>query len=135
MSAARPSAVVVSRRGRPGQDALAGDDPTLILCPATLTLQWQAELLDKLGIPSAVWSSAKKRWIDHRGRDICTRGPEDIANCPMQIAIASTGLIFHNSEERRRLLGRRYGMGSWTKRAARAGGAGLANAGRTTCWI
>ena len=87
--------------------ALLGDGPTLILCPATLTLQWQAELLDKLGIPSAVWSSAKKRWIDHRGHDIRTRGTEDIAK---QNAIVSTGLIFHDSEERRHLIERRYGM-------------------------
>jgi len=36
----------------------------LILCPSTLTLQWQVELKDKLGIPSAVWSSAKKVWLD-----------------------------------------------------------------------
>jgi hypothetical protein len=85
-----------------------GDDPTLILCLATLTLQWQAELLDKLGIPSAVWSSAKQRWIDHLWHDIRTRGPEDIAK---QIAIVSTGLIFHDSEERRHLLGHRHGMG------------------------
>jgi len=84
-----------------------GDDPTLILCLATLTLQWQAELLDKLGIPSAVWSSAKQRWIDHLWHDIRTRGPEDIAK---QIAIVSTGLIFHDSEERRHLLGHRHGM-------------------------
>jgi len=84
-----------------------GDGPTLILCPATLIWQWQAELLDKLGIPSAVWSSAKKRWIDHLEHDIRTRDPEDIAK---QIAIVSTGLIFHDSAERRHVLGRRYGM-------------------------
>ena len=46
------------------------DGPILILCPATLTLQWQVELSDKLGIPSAVWSSTKKVWLDHRGGDI-----------------------------------------------------------------
>ena len=39
---------------------LLDDGPVLILCPATLTLQWQVELKDKLGIPSAVWLSAKK---------------------------------------------------------------------------
>lgn len=36
---------------------LLNDGPVLILCPATLTLQWQVELADKLGIPSAVWLS------------------------------------------------------------------------------
>src|SRR5258708_35412123 len=35
---------------------LLEDGAVLILCPSTLTLQWQVELLDKLGIPSAVWS-------------------------------------------------------------------------------
>ena len=35
------------------------DGPVLILCPSTLTLQWQVELQDKLGIPSAVWSSTR----------------------------------------------------------------------------
>ena len=88
---------------------LLEDGPVLILCPATLTFQWQVELADKLGIPSAVWSSAKKLWLDHRGHEIRVRGPEDIARCPSQIAIVSTGLIFHDSEERRHLLERKYG--------------------------
>ena len=47
--------------------ALLDDGPVLILCPSTLTLQWQVELTDKLGIPSAVWSSTKKVWIDPKG--------------------------------------------------------------------
>jgi hypothetical protein len=88
---------------------LLDDGPVLILCPSTLTLQWQVELTDKLGIPSAVWSSTKKVWIDPRGHIIKTRGPEDIARCPFRIAIASTGLIFHDSDECRYLLGRRAG--------------------------
>ena len=88
---------------------LLDDGPVLILCPATLTLQWQVELADKLGIPSAVWSSTKKLWLDHRGHEIRVSGPEDIARCPAQIAIVSTGLIFHDSEERKHLLGRKYG--------------------------
>jgi hypothetical protein len=46
----------------------------LILCPSTLTLQWQVELKDKLGIPSAVWSSTQKVWIDAHGHLIKTRG-------------------------------------------------------------
>ena len=88
---------------------LLEDGPVLILCPATLTMQWQVELDDKLGIPSVVWSSTKKLWLDHRGHEIRVRGPEDIARCPSQIAIVSTGLIFHNSEEREHLLKRKYG--------------------------
>ena len=42
--------------------ALLGDGPVLILCPATLTTQWQIELKDKLNIPSAVWLSSEKAW-------------------------------------------------------------------------
>ena len=34
---------------------LLGDGPVLILAPATLGQQWQVELSDKLGVPSAVW--------------------------------------------------------------------------------
>lgn len=88
---------------------LLGDGPVLILCPSTLTFQWQVELADKLGIPSAVWLSTKKEWSDPKGHIIKTRGPEDIARCPLRIAIVSTGLIFHDSEERRYLLDRKYG--------------------------
>ena len=88
---------------------LLGDGPVLILCPSTLTIQWQVELADKLGIPSVVWSSAKKVWLDSRGHEIRTRGAEDIARCPAQIAIVSTGLIFHDSDERQHLLSRKYG--------------------------
>ena len=89
--------------------ALLGDGSVLILCPSTLTIQWQVELTDKLGIPSAVWSSTKKVWLDPRGHEIRTRGAEDVARCPAQIAIVSTGLIFHDSEERGHLLTRKFG--------------------------
>ena len=106
--------------------ALLNDGPVLILCPATLTLQWQVELADKLGIPSMVWASAKKVWLDHRGHEIRTRGAEDVAYCPAQIAIVSTGLIFHNSDERKYLLERKYAMVILDEahRARRRGGMG-----------
>ena len=84
--------------------SLLDDGPALILCPATLTVQWQIELTDKLGIPSSVWSSTKKLWLDHRGHEIQTRGPGDIVHCPSQIAIVSTGLIIHESSECEHLL-------------------------------
>src|SRR5262245_50354570 len=88
---------------------LLDDGPVLILCPSTLTLQWQVELKDKLGIPSVVWLSAKKVWVDEHGHIIKTRGPEDIARCPFRIAIVSTGLLVHDSDERRLLLERKFG--------------------------
>jgi SNF2 family DNA or RNA helicase len=89
--------------------ALLDDGPVLILCPSTLTLQWQVELKDKLGIPSAVWHSNRKEWIDPNGHIIKTRGPEDIVRCPFKIALVSTGLIFQNTPERQHLLKRKYG--------------------------
>ena len=89
--------------------ALLDDGPVLILCPLTLTLQWQVELSDKLGIPSAVWSSQRKLWIDPKGHIIRTNGPDDVTRCPFRIAIVSTGLIFHDSEERKYLLERKFG--------------------------
>ena len=106
--------------------SLLDDGPVLILCPATLTLQWQTELADKLGIPSAVWSSVKKVWLDHRGHEIRTRGAEDIGRCPAQIAIVSTGLVFHDSAECQFLLERKYGtvILDEAHRARRRGGLG-----------
>jgi hypothetical protein len=38
-----------------------------------------------------------------------TRGAEDIAHCPFRIAIVSTGLIFHRSDEFRILLEQKFG--------------------------
>ena len=90
--------------------ALLGDGPALILAPATLCEQWQTELYDKLGIPSARWVSRanKKVWIDHDGHMIRTiRGAEDILACPYRVAIVSTGLLMKKSEEAALLLAKR----------------------------
>ena len=89
--------------------ALLDDGPVLILCPSTLTMQWQVELKDKLGIPSAVWLSNRKVWIDANGHTIKTRGAEDVARCPYRIAIVSTGLIVQAADEGRYLLERKFG--------------------------
>jgi len=108
--------------------ALLGDGPVLILCPSTLTFQWQVELKDRLGIPSAVWLSNKKVWVDDNGHVIKTNGAADVIHCPFRIAIVSTGLIFHDSEERAALLGRRGGYGTVildeAHKARRRGGLG-----------
>ena len=86
---------------------LLGDGPALILAPATLCEQWQTELIEKLGIPSARWISNQKAWIDHRGHTIPSR-PEDIARCPYKVAIVSTGLMMRaDAIERRALLEKR----------------------------
>ncbi|TGE21863.1 DEAD/DEAH box helicase [Hymenobacter aquaticus] len=106
--------------------ALLDDGPVLILCPSTLTRQWQVELTDKLGIPSAVWSSSRKAWLDPKEHVIKTRGAEDVANCPFRIAIVSTGLLFHQSAECEYLLRRKYGtvVLDEAHRARRRGGMG-----------
>lgn len=76
--------------------ALLEDGPVLILTPSTLTTQWQIEMMDKLGIPVAVWSSQKKVWIGVEGQILSPRGDiASIKKCPYKIAIISTGLIMH----------------------------------------
>lgn len=90
--------------------ALMGDGKVLILCPSTLTFQWQTELSDRLGIPSAVWLSSKKCWQDEHGHVIKnTVGAAGIKHCPSAIAIVSQGLIFHKGYECEELLALRYG--------------------------
>ncbi|MBV1800653.1 phospholipase D-like domain-containing anti-phage protein [Siccirubricoccus sp. G192] len=86
--------------------ALLGDGPALILAPATLCEQWQTELIEKLGVPSARWISNRKEWMDHRGHVIPSR-PEDIVRSPYKVAIVSTGLVMRDSVERKALLERR----------------------------
>ena len=88
---------------------LLGDGPALVLAPATLCQQWQVELKDKLGLPSAVWLSSAKVWRDANGHIIKTRGAEDIRRCPFQIGIVSTGLIVQGTAEARTLLECRFG--------------------------
>lgn len=90
--------------------ALLGDGKVLILCPSTLTFQWQTELKDKLGIPSAVWLSSRKCWQDEHGHIIKnTQGASGIRRCPSAIAIVSQGLIFHKADECDELLSMYFG--------------------------
>lgn len=90
--------------------ALLGDGKVLILCPSTLTFQWQTELKDKLGIPSAVWLSNKKCWQDEYGHIIKNnQGTAGIRRCPSMIAIVSQGLIFHRAGECDELMSLTYG--------------------------
>jgi SNF2 family DNA or RNA helicase len=79
---------------------LLGDGPVLILAPSTLTIQWQIEMMDKLGVPAAVWSSQKKAWIGVEGQILSPRGDDSsVKKCPYKIAIVSTGLIMHQREK------------------------------------
>ena len=91
--------------------SLLGDGPVLILCPATLTGQWQMELKDKLNIPSAVWLSSIKAWqLDPDELPLPSVGAEGVLKCPRQIAIVSTGLIVHHTQERQLLMSKSFGM-------------------------
>lgn len=84
--------------------------PVAIFAPATLTEQWQTELLDKLGLPTARWDTIGKCWLDAEGRAISPRGCEQIARCPLRIGIVSTGLMMRDSLEKQHLLGLRFGI-------------------------
>lgn len=92
--------------------SLLTDRPVLILAPSTLVWQWQTELQDMLGLPSCVWSTLKKCWIDSKGFQISGKGPELIARCPMRIGIVSTGLVINGAEdgERKHLTEMSFGV-------------------------
>jgi hypothetical protein len=79
--------------------ALLDPGPVLLLVPATLTMQWQIELWDRLSIPSAVWTQ-RDCWLDHMGHLIPGRDAQDVTRCPYRIGIVSTGLIVQPSVER-----------------------------------
>lgn len=84
--------------------------PVVIFAPATLTEQWQTEMLDKLGIPTARWDTVGKVWLDDDERVLSPAGREQIAHCPLRIGIVSTGLMMRDSLEKQHLLGMRFGV-------------------------
>lgn len=87
-----------------------GQKPVVIFAPATLCEQWQTEMIDKLGIPCARWETQKKVWLDHEDRAISAAGREQIARCPLRIGIVSTGLMMRDSDEKKYLMGLRFGL-------------------------
>lgn len=84
--------------------------PVVIFAPATLTEQWQTEMLDKLGIPTARWDTVGKVWLDADERVLSPAGREQISHCPLRIGIVSTGLMMRDSLEKQYLLGIRFGV-------------------------
>ena len=117
----------------------------LILAPSTLTYQWQIELKDKLGIPSAVWSSQQKVWFVVEGHPLSPKNDaSSIQKCPYQMAIVSTVLIMHQREKDdfvkeagKRLTSRRkYGtvILDEAHKARMRGGMERIRASPTTCW-
>lgn len=87
-----------------------GQKPIVIFAPATLCEQWQTEMIDKLGIPCARWETQRKVWLDHEDRAISPAGREQIARCPLRIGIVSTGLMMRDSDEKKHLMGLRFGL-------------------------
>ncbi len=81
---------------------LTGEKPILVLCPKTLIWQWQAEMRNLLDMPSAVWNG--RQWVDERGIEYPSLGPEAICKCPRRVGIVSTGLITRRSEAAEHLL-------------------------------
>ena len=86
--------------------ALHGDKPVLVIAPKPLVLQWQGELKDLVGIPSAIWNG--RYWIDENGLEYPSKGAESIKNCPRRIGIISQGLITSGSEIIDFLLAMKY---------------------------
>ncbi|MBC8243982.1 MAG: DEAD/DEAH box helicase family protein [Verrucomicrobia bacterium] len=79
--------------------------PVLIIVPKTLVEQWQAELMDLLGLPSARWESARKQWVTNTNEIV----PAPLENCPRRIGILSQGLVVHSQAVRDTLTGLRGG--------------------------
>lgn len=76
--------------------ALHGEKPVLVIAPKSLLIQWQDELYNLLGIPSAIWNG--KEWIDEQGIVHPSKGNDSIRKCPRKIGIISQGLITSGSE-------------------------------------
>jgi superfamily II DNA or RNA helicase len=86
--------------------ALTGSKPILIICPKTLTGQWQEEMRVLLDMPSAVWDG--RRWVDETGYATPAVGPTGILKCPRRVGIVSGGLISRRSEAAELLLSLKY---------------------------
>ncbi len=84
---------------------LFSDKPVLVVVPKTLVEQWQFELLDLLGLPSARWESGRKWWITENDEVV----PSGLGECPRRIGILSQGLVVHSREARETLIGLRGG--------------------------
>jgi superfamily II DNA or RNA helicase len=86
--------------------ALTGEKPILIICPKTLLWQWQAEMLDLLDMPSAVWDG--HNWVDEREIVYPNFGIDTIRRCPRRVGIVSSGLIIRRTDSATQLLRSEY---------------------------
>lgn len=87
--------------------ALYSDKPVLVIVPKTLVSQWQEELKNTFGIPSAVFDGNK--WVLEDKREIKPSNDlPAILQCPRRIAIISHGLIKRYSRAIEPLLDLEY---------------------------
>jgi len=78
------------------------DDPILIVAPKAVVSQWQDELMDKLAMPSAVWTG--RGWLTER-EEFHPATVESTVDCPRKIAIVPTSIVLsaHRSVFNQRL--------------------------------
>ena len=86
--------------------SLHSDKPVLVIAPKTLLWQWQDELQELMGLPSAVWDG--KTWTDEQGNQSGGRSTHEIKKCPRKIGIVSQGIMTANSDASRHLLDIEY---------------------------
>ena len=82
--------------------SLYSDKPVLIICPKTLVWQWQDELRELMGLPSAVWDG--RCWVDEHGNSTGGHSAYDVKKCPRKIGIISQGIITANTDAANHLL-------------------------------
>ena len=79
-----------------------------------------------------MWLSQEKAWqLDPDEKPLPSVGPDGILKCPRQIAIVSTGLIFHMTEERAHLASRSFGLVILDEAHRSRGSRGLGGQDRT----
>ena len=81
--------------------ALHDEKPVLVIAPKTLVHQWQQELWELLGIPSAVWDG--RRWHDEHGgvhgSGIEEDRARDLGRCPRMFGIVSQSTIIYSAKD------------------------------------
>ena len=65
-------------------------DPVLIIAPKAVISQWQEEMIDKLAIPSALWTG--RGWLTERD-EFHPATENDVLNCPRKLAIVPTSAV------------------------------------------
>lgn len=81
--------------------------PILVLAPKPLLQQWQDELMELLGVPSARWNG--KAWVDEQDLEYPADGARSLGKCPRRIGLVSQGLVVRgNREVLSQLLSRQY---------------------------